>query len=921
MPEWYKRNVAETITTLDSSIESGLAAEVVARRQAESGPNELVQSPGRSIGRILWQQMSGPMVVLLLAAFGVSLLLAEFVDAVAILAIVILNAGLGFYQDLRAEKAMASLKSLAAPSVRVRRAGRVAEIPARDLVPGDIILLETGNRVPADGRVLLSAGLEMEEALLTGESDSVIKDPATLTGDHVPLGDMRNMVFMGTVVRAGRGEAVVSETGMATQLGRISGMLQSISTERTPLQRKLSTLAIWLSFVAIGCVGIVVVLGVLQGASLSEVFMTGLSLSVAIVPEGLPAVATVTLALGSMRMLRRQALIRQLPAVETLGSITAICADKTGTITENVMTLDEIRTLAGHGRLAHAHRRPAGSDQTDVLSQDSLAKQSDLSLLLLCGALCNDAAQSDTAGESSVVGDPTECALIVAAAQFGDTKSHLDALFSRVAEAAFDSTRKRMTTVHEPSDGAVGDSVLATGAAHFLDTQAGDRCYAFTKGAVVSVLEVCVSYIDRDTVKPLLEVDRKRIESLHDTMAAEGRRVLALAFRSLNKPKDGSPRDFECEMTFIGLAGLLDPPRPEVSEAVSRCRAAGIRPIMITGDHRLTAEHVGADVGIGSAESALTADVLEQASDDELKRLVQLTSIYARVSPEHKLRIVAALKDAGEVVCMTGDGANDAPALKEADIGVAMGMTGTDVARDAADMILLDDNFATIVNAVEEGRTIYDNIRKFLRYTMTSNAGEVGVMAIAPFLGMPLPLLPLQILWINLVTDGLPGLALALEPPEQDVMRRPPRSPNAPILDIAMAREILWIGGLMSAVTVGAGYWYWRDAPSAEYDASWGTVVFTVLTLSQMGNALATRSNRESLFTLGLFSNWPMLLAVLLTLGLQLAVIYLPPLQVIFDTKALSARDLGICLALSTVVFFSVEGYKWLKRSVRPVNR
>ncbi len=919
MHEWHKIDVAKAVATLGSTIESGLDADDVARRQTESGPNELVQMPGRSIGRIFWQQMSGPMVMLLLAACAVSVLLAEYVDAVAILAIVILNAGLGFYQDLRAEKAMASLKSLAAPSVRVRRAGTVAEIPARDLVPGDIILLETGNRAPGDARVLESAGLEMEEALLTGESDSVLKDPATLSGDHVPLGDMRNMVFMGTVVRAGRGEAVVTETGMATQLGRISGMLQSIPAERTPLQRKLSTLAIWLSFVAIGCVGIVVVLGVLQGSSLADVFMTGLSLSVAIVPEGLPAVATVTLALGSMRMLRRKALIRQLPAVETLGSITVICADKTGTITENVMTLDEIRTLAGQGRLEHGHHRAGAATPSGVLSQESLTKQSDLSLLLLCGALCNDAALSEADGESSVVGDPTECALIVAAAHFGDAKKYLDTLFPRIAEAAFDSTRKRMTTVHQHSDGAVAHSVLAAGAAHFLDAEAAAQCYAFTKGAVVSVLEVCTSCIEGDTVKALSESDKERIVALHDTMAAEGRRVLALAFRSLSGPKDGSPSDFECDMTFIGLAGLLDPPRPEASEAVSRCREAGIRPIMITGDHRLTAEHVGADVGITSTTPALTADVLEQASDEELKRLVQTTSIYARVSPEHKLRIVAALKNSGEVVCMTGDGANDAPALKEADIGVAMGMTGTDVARDAADMILLDDNFATIVNAVEEGRTIYDNIRKFLRYTMTSNAGEVGVMAIAPFLGMPLPLLPLQILWINLVTDGLPGLALALEPSEQNVMRRPPQPPNAPILDGAMAREILWIGALMSAVTVGAGYWYWRDTSSTEYDASWGTVVFTVLTLSQMGNALATRSNRESLFRLGLFSNWSLLLAVSLTLGLQLAVIYMPPLQVVFDTNALSARDLGICLALSTVVFFSVEFYKWLKRRFRPL--
>lgn len=918
MPDWHQKEAADVAAEFSTPLDRGLSADEVGRRQAESGPNELAEAPSRSVGRILWQQFSGPLILLLVAAAILSFFLAEYIDGAAILAIVVLNAALGFHQDYRAERAMTSLRRLAAPNVRVRRGGAVLEVPSRELVPGDIVLLESGNRVPADGRIVTTAGLQVEEAVLTGESEAVEKAVAPIAQASVPLGDRRNMAFMGTVVRSGRGEALITETGMATELGKISGMLQAIPPEKTPLQRKLARLAIVLTVFALGCVGIVFAIGMVQGTELSTVFMTGLSLAVAVVPEGLPAVATVTLALGSMRLYRRHALIRELPAVETLGSITVICADKTGTITENVMTLDRIETLNDQLMVQHGDEGEPSLSRTADQAVESIDAHPDAALLLVCGALCNDAALHKESGAWSCVGDPTECALLTAAAAFGCDRPSLEALLPRVDEVPFDSERKRMSTLHEAADDRGALPPLASAALGAFSDNTSTPYILFAKGAVASILEHCSNSLRNGEIAALTDEARSEAVALHDAMAGAGRRVLAFAFRALDeRPPSDRLEDFEDELTFIGLAGLHDPPRPEAADAVRQCVDAGIRPIMITGDHRLTAESIASEVGIESDGPAVTGEELEDASDEALQRMVESTSVYARVSPRHKLRIVEALKASGAVVCMTGDGANDAPALKQADIGVAMGITGTDVARDAAEMVLLDDNFATIVNAVQEGRRIYDNIRKFLRYTMTSNAGEVGVMLAAPLLGMPLPLLPLQILWVNLVTDGLPGLALSLEPVEKDAMRRPPHAPNAPILDKTMAWDILWIGALMSAVSLGAGYAYWRAGPTEVYDASWGTIVFTVLTLSQLGNALAIRSRRESFFTLGVFTNWPLLVTIVVTVGLQLAVVYTPPLQTVFKTQPLGVRDLSICLALSTIVFCGVEVSKWVGRRLR----
>ncbi|MDH3718806.1 MAG: cation-transporting P-type ATPase, partial [Planctomycetota bacterium] len=648
-------------------------------------------------------------------------------------------------------------------------------------------------------------------------------------------------------------------------------------------------------------------------------FMTALSLAVAAVPEGLPAVATVALAIGANRMLRRQALIRKLPAVETLGSVTVICSDKTGTLTENRMTV-QVLDFAGD-RLDFTEQLWRGEPvlEPDDQRLQMVAAQPAMALLAAGGGLCNDAtleAEPQHPGYFHAVGDPTEGALVIAAARVGMKKDELEHAFQRVAEVPFDSERKRMTTVHcfHAGEGHLPQPLKS--ALQAIDHIQEGRCVAFTKGAVDSVLAVSTHVWVDDHAEPLDEKWRERIVSAQDQMADTGMRVLGLAFRTCEAaPQTADATDVERDLVFVGMMGMIDPPRPEVKQAVARCKTAGIRPIMITGDHPLTALHIARDLGIVSDGQALTGVDLARMSVDNLEEVVEDVSVYARVSPEHKLKIVEALQDLGHIVAMTGDGVNDAPALKKADIGVAMGITGTDVSKEASDTVLLDDNFASVVNAVEQGRIIFDNIRKFIKYTMTSNAGEIWVMLLAPFAGMPLPLLPLQILWVNLVTDGLPGLALAVEPAERNTMQRPPYPPDASIIDRRMAWDIVWIGLVMGLISLGIGYWYWSHSPTDVYDPAWGTKVFTVLTLSQMGNVLALRSSRDSVFTIGLWSNRFMMGSVLLTFGLQMAVIYVPFLQDLFRTTPLTARELLSCLALSSVVFGCVELQKaWLRR-------
>ena len=775
---WYQQDVAAVLSHFETEAEQGLSENVFARRQEEFGPNELIESGGRGPWRILWEQISGPMVLLLLVAAGVSVFLKEIHDAIVILAIVVINAVLGFFQDFRAEKAMAALKQMAVPHVRVRRGGHVQEISARDLVPGDVLLLEAGNIVPADGRLIECQNLKVQEAALTGESVPVEKTAKTLEEHELPLGDRRNLVFMGTTVTYGRGQAVITATGMQTELGNIADMLQSVEGEQTPLQRRLALLGKQLTVATLGIVVVVFVLGLLGGKDVQKMFLTAISLAVAAVPEGLPAVATVTLAIGARRMLRRNALIRRLSAVETLGSVTVICSDKTGTLTENRMVVRELESAGERIDLADAVR----SGQAKGVIQGRPA----MTLLLTVSSLCNDAIlEADQAGEEGQpkqIGDPTETALVSAAAEAGLKKSALETFLPRIAELPFDSDRKRMSTVHElagpPPKSAKELSAVEASLREILGDAKRARV-VLTKGAVDQLLEVADRMWTAEGIAPLDETRREKILAANDELAGRGERVLGMAVRALS-PEDLNPEasengpsintvGLERNLIFLGLCGMIDPPRAEVAEAVARCKSAGIRPMMITGDHPLTAQSIAADLGIGNGHPAVTGRDLAKMSPEELEQSVRNGAVFARVSPEHKLRIVEALQNQGHIAAMTGDGVNDAPALKRADIGVAMGITGTDVSKEAAEMVLVDDNFSSIVNAVEEGRIVYDNIRKFILYTMTSNSGEIWVMLFPAILSLvtsafgdfPLPLLPIQILWVNLVTDGLPGLALA----------------------------------------------------------------------------------------------------------------------------------------------------------------
>ena len=904
MENWHNHEITAIFDKLRTSPEQGLSEDEARQRLEQFGPNELIDKGLKSPWKILGEQLTGVMVLILIVSAAISLALHETIDAIAILVIVVLNAVLGFTQEYRAEQAMAALKKMAVPHVRVRRGGHVKEISAASLVPGDIVLLEAGNAIPADLRLVELANLRAQEAVLTGESEPVEKDPAALSAADLPIGDRRNTLFMGTVVTYGRGLGVVTETGMNTQLGHIAEMIQSVAQDQTPLQRRLEQLGKGLALAALGIVAVVFVLGLLRGEPIRLMFMTAISMAVAAVPEGLPAVVTIALALGAQRMLTRQALIRKLPAVETLGSVTVICSDKTGTLTENRMTVTVLDVAGNRLDLNEQLRSFSPTIQAADPPAVEQFRHPGVSILLVGGALCNDALlePDEENGGFTTVGDPTEGALIVAAAQAGMWKAELEKHLPRVGELPFDSERKRMTTIH-----ALEGEPASSGVEIILPSRKG-QYLAFTKGSVDGLLEVSRQVWVDDHAEEFTPAWLERIQVANDQMAQKGMRVLGVAYRWVTDPQPAS-QSLESDLIFVGLVGMIDPARPEVKAAVSTTRSAGIRPIMITGDHPLTALHIAQDLGIATDRRVMTGQELAKITVEELEAVVNDISVYARVSPEHKLKIVQALQDKGQIVAMTGDGVNDAPALKKADIGVAMGITGTDVSKEAADMVLLNDNYATIVAAVEEGRRIYDNIRKFVKYTMTSNAGEIWVMLLAPFLGMPLPLLPLQILWVNLVTDGLPGLALTIEAAERNTMQRPPIPPKESIFGRGMTQDIIWIGLLMGLTSLAIGVWSWNVGNPA-----WQTMIFTTLTMSQMGNALATRSERESLFKIGVLSNRPLLGAVLLTLALQLAVIYLPPLQVIFNTVSLSFAELFISLIASTAVFIGVEVFKWILR-------
>jgi Ca2+-transporting ATPase len=905
---WHASEAAQVLRALGTDAESGLSNEEAARRLEELGANELEDRGSRSPWAILRDQFTSIMIVILIVAALVSALLGDYEDSIAIAVIVLLNAALGFGQEYRAERAMAALQQLAAPRVKVRREDRVREISASELVPGDVVLLEAGNLVPADGRLLEAANLRVQEAALTGESEPVEKNPAALEEEDTPLGERADMVYSSTLVSMGRGLFVVTETGMATELGKIAAMIQATDREQTPLQRRLDQVGKVLALAALAIVGVVFALGLLRGEDLEVMFLTAVSLAVAAVPEGLPAVVTIALALGAHRMFKRRALIRKLPAVETLGSVTVICSDKTGTLTQNRMTATVLDVAdhtveLGEGSFADSKPGPDGGTPPAVGDDPTLA------LLLAGGALCNDSLLEDHEEDDfRAVGDPTEGALVVAAAREGLKKPEIEGALPRVGEVPFDSGRKRMTTVHEVVSGSGSETVEVLKSV--LPAEQGSASYiAFTKGAVDSLLEISSDVWSGDgQLEPLTEGWRERISAANEQLAGDGIRVLGVGLRRL-RSVDGIGEELERDLTFLGMVGMIDPPRSEAKDAVETCKRAGIRPVMITGDHPLTARHIATELGIARDKRILTERDLASLPSEDLVDLVEEVPVYARVSPEHKLDIVEALQEKGHIVAMTGDGVNDAPALKRADIGVAMGITGTDVSKEAADMVLTDDNFATIVAAVEQGRVIYDNIRKFIKYLLTSNSAEILVMLAGPFLGLGLPLLPLQILWINLVTDGPPALALSAEPAERGVMRRPPRPPGESVFARGLGRHVVWVGVLMALVSLATGLWYSRIAPEI-----WQTMVFTTLTLSQLSHVMAIRSGDESLFRAGLLSNMPLLGAVALTFVLQLLAIYTPFLQQYLETEALPLADLAIAVALSTIIFWAVEVEKWLAR-------
>ena len=878
----------------------GLSSTDAKLRLASHGPNRLELGEGRSTWRILWDQFSNVMLLMLLAVAAVSGAVALHQrsfpkDAIAILVIVLLNALLGYAQESRAQQALLALRNMAAPLVQVRRDADWQQLSSETLVPGDVIRLEAGDRVPADARLLEVADLAVQEAALTGEAEAVFKRSDPVLAADTPVLERHNCLFQGTDVVRGRGVAVVTATGMGTQLGQIAGMLNTAGGERTPLQARLDGLAKALVMSALSLVAVVVVLGWLLGQPLLNLLEVSLSMAVAIVPEGLPAVITVTLAIGTQRMVRRAALIRRLPAVEALGSVTVICSDKTGTLTQNRQVVQELRvgceavTVSGQGY------EPVGRLTSRGLAApvgaESGCAPGARTLLLQAGVLCSDAEHKQRVdGHWEVLGDPTEGALSVAAIKAGIDDFELRSHFRRVAEIPFSSDRQLMAVWIDDAQGALQQPLGASAA--------GSSRLLISKGSPETVISLCERWIDGRGVIPLSATQRQWWMDQAQQLAAGGLRVLAFACA----PHHPSPSQELQGLVLLGLMAQLDPPRPEVGAAVATCRKAGIRPIMITGDHPLTARAIAASIGLaGDGSEVLLGRELEQLDDQELRQMVARCNIYARVAPEQKLRIVKALQASGEVVAMTGDGINDAPALKQAHIGVAMGRTGTDVSKEAADMVLLDDNFASIVNAVEEGRLVYANIRRFVKYILGSNVGELLTIGSAPLLGLVgVPLTPLQILWMNLVTDGLPALALALEPGDAQLMQRRPAHPGESIFARGLGRYILRIGVVFALIVISLMLLAERSG------WPWPTMVFTTLCLAQMGHALSARSE-QPLLQVPAFSNPWLLVAVALTSGLQLLLLYVPPLARFFGTTPLSGQELLICVGFSLLLLLYLE--------------
>ena len=978
MTEVHQQAVDQTLVAQGVDRAAGLDNAEVLSRQSRYGKNILPSDQSVNWFKLILAQFADIMVIILIAAAAISAFLGEATDVIVILAIVALNALLGIYQEYQAEQALAALSRLQVPRVRVRRAGHVHEVSAEELVPGDIVLIAEGDRIPADGRLIETINLEIEEAVLTGESLPVSKDTASIASATVAIGDRSNMAFMGTTVNFGRGELVVTTTGLHTEIGSIAAMLLQVEEGVTPLQRRLNQLGRVLATGALIVVAIVFAVGfAVQGIPAEQMFLIAISLAVAAVPEGLPALVTIGLSLGANRMVKRNALIRRLPAVETLGSVSVICSDKTGTLTRNEMTAtvmilpehDEIE-IQGTGYRPQGKLTYLGTRDPDRRGSTVDTDEDEMVLRLLQAmALSTNAFLETEPSENrvNVVGDNTEAALLVAAQKAGLTRESLERNLPRVAELPFSSDRKAMSTIHEISHDSAAR--LFPGAA----------CVSITKGAPDNLIEWASAEQTPSGPKPMDAARRREWQKRVDRMANDGLRILGLAFRPWSKLPEDTTKAVERQLTLLGLVGILDPARPEAIDAVRQANEAGIRTIMITGDHALTAEAVARDLGIlRPDQQAITGVQLDAMDMHELAAALESTTCFARVSPVHKLKLVQSLQASGNIVAMTGDGVNDAPALKQADIGVAMGITGADVSKGAAEMILTDDNFRSIVSAVEEGRAIYDNIKKFIKYLLSSNVGEILVMFVALLINLPIPLLAIQILWINLVTDGLPAIALGFEPAERGVMRRRPRPINESIFAGGTGRHIIWVGILIAILTLGCYAWgyatigldarspslgleklarsdivalageayvpqqwdAWTDEKQAAYlathssaagsqfleteeDTAAGgpgrelldrvqriprTIAFTVLAFTQMFEVMAIHAgDRSTFFRIGFKGNPLLFWAVLSTFVLQLILIYVPFVQVLFDTSALTLTQITVSFLAASVVLFAVE--------------
>nr|WP_239565518.1 calcium-translocating P-type ATPase, SERCA-type [Brevibacillus fulvus] len=891
---WYLVSPAELTSLLDCNMESGLTSKEARARLNRYGPNQLNDAKRDSLLAVFFNQFKDFMVVILLIATIISFFLGEYLDAITIVAIILINGILGFIQEARAEKSLQALKQMASPMARVVREGKPMMIPASELVPGDLVLLEAGDRVPADLRLLAASRLEIEESALTGESVPVAKSEKELSAKKtaIPLGDQKNLAFMGTMVTGGTGKGIVVTTGMTTELGKIAHLISQAETAETPLQQRLEQMGKILVAVAIVLTIVVIIAGVWHGQPLFTMFLAGVSLAVAAIPEGLPAIVTIALALGVQRMIKRNAIVRKLPSVETLGCASVICSDKTGTLTQNKMTVthlwqsDQLYEVTGSGYEPKGEIRSNGKK----ITTPDLALQQ----LVRIAERCNNASLLEeeqterkrlNLGQPGkiwrVVGDPTEGALLVLARKAAPLgKAAAEA--QRIDELPFDSERKMMSVIDQEADGSV--TLLC-------------------KGAVEALLQRCSHVLWQGEVVLLTHRLRRQILQKTEDMAEQALRVLGFAYKPLKQYKESEPaHSLENQLIFVGMAGMIDPPREEVKQAIALCRQAGIRTVMITGDHRVTAEAIAREIGIlRSGLEAIEGHELNQLSDEELLQIIDRIAVFSRVSPEHKLRIVRTLQSKGHVVAMTGDGVNDAPAIKSADIGIAMGITGTDVTKEAADLILRDDNFATIVASVEEGRNIYDNVRKFIRYLLASNVGEILVMFFAMLLGMPLPLIPIQILWVNLVTDGLPAMALGVDQAEADTMYHKPRRRDENIFARGLGWKIISRGFLIGAMTLLA-FWLTLHEDYSNLNHA-QTVAFATLVMAQLIHVFDCRSE-YSVFHRNPFENKYLVMSVISSLLLVIAVIYLDPLQPIFKTVDLTLRDWALIFVAGGVPTF-----------------